>query len=117
MFETRRQFLAMFGAAGASLGLFAGAAVPQVPKFPPPPNRQPDAADDDSGVPKSATKAALEDNDKSIKKRIEKLFELASDLKAEVEKTDSAKVLSLGMVKKAEEIEKLAREIKTRARG
>ena len=31
--------------------------------------------------------------------------------------TDSAKVLSLGMVKKAEELEKLAKDIKSRAKG
>jgi len=52
-----------------------------------------------------------------IKKKIEKLFELATDLKEQVEKTDSSKVLSLVLVKKAEEIEKLARDIKTKAKG
>jgi hypothetical protein len=66
---------------------------------------------------KSPTKAMLEANEKDIKRNIEKLYQLATDLKAEVEKTDSARVLSLAMVKKAEEIEKLAREIKTRAKG
>jgi hypothetical protein len=59
----------------------------------------------------------LEDNQKEIRKNIEKLFDLASQLKAEVEKTDSTSVLSLAMVKKAEEIEKLARLIKERAKG
>ena len=44
-------------------------------------------------------------------------MELAEDLKKEVDKTDSADVLSLQMVKKAEEIEKLARQIKNLARG
>jgi hypothetical protein len=34
-----------------------------------------------------------------------------------VDKTDSAKVLSLAMLKKAEEIEKLAKDIKSRAKG
>jgi hypothetical protein len=66
---------------------------------------------------KSPTKALLEANEKDIKKNIEKLYQLATDLKTEVEKTDSSQVLSLAMVKKAEEIEKLAREIKTRAKG
>jgi len=38
-------------------------------------------------------------------------------LKTEVEKTDSTSVLSIGMVKKAEEIEKLAKQIKDHAKG
>jgi hypothetical protein len=66
---------------------------------------------------KNTTKLRLEDNQKEIRKNIEKLFDLASQLKAEVEKTDSTSVLSLAMVKKAEEIEKLARLIKERAKG
>ena len=48
---------------------------------------------------------------------MEKLYELATELKTEVEKTDSSKVLSLNLVRKAEEIEKLARDIKNRSKG
>ena len=59
----------------------------------------------------------LEANEKDIKRNIEKLYQLATDLKEEIEKTDSSQVLSLAMVKKAEEIEKLAHVIKTRAKG
>ena len=59
----------------------------------------------------------LEENEKDIKKKVEKLYELATELKNEVEKTDSSKVLSLNMIRKAEEIEKLAREIKNRSKG
>jgi hypothetical protein len=42
---------------------------------------------------------------------------LASELKAEVEKTDAVKVLSVMMLRKTEEIEKLAKEIRSRAVG
>ena len=118
MLGTRRKFLIIFGAAGASLGFLPNTSSSQVPTTPPPPRRVPSTADENElPAAKTGTKAILEENDKDIKKKIEKLFQLASDLKAEVEKTDSAKVLSLAMVKKAEEIEKLARDIKTRARG
>ena len=55
--------------------------------------------------------------EKEIKKKVDKLFQLATELKEEVDKTDSAKVLSLAMLKKAEEIEKLAKDIKSRAKG
>jgi hypothetical protein len=66
---------------------------------------------------KTANKAILESNKKEIKKDIEKLFQLASELKAEVEKTDSMQVLSMAMLKKTEEIEKLAKAIRARAIG
>ena len=79
------------------------------------PSQDADAPGPDAA--KSPTKALLEANEKDIKKNIEKLYQLATDLKAEVEKTDSSQVLSLAMVKKAEEIEKLAHDIKTRAKG
>jgi len=62
-------------------------------------------------------KRILEDNDKDMKKKVDRLFELATELKAEVDKTDSSKVLSLNLLKKAEEIEKLARDIKNRSKG
>lgn len=117
MLETRRKFLLLFGTVGASLNLLAKPAIPQIPKVPPPTAPRDPTSEDDAIVNKNSAKAALEENDKDIKKKIEKLYELATALKAEVEKTDSAKVLSFVMIKKAEEIEKLAREIKTRARG
>jgi hypothetical protein len=65
----------------------------------------------------SASKAALEQRQKDIKKDVEKLFELAQDLKTEVDKTDSTAVLSMAMVKKTETIEKLARQIRDHAKG
>jgi hypothetical protein len=62
-------------------------------------------------------KKLLESNDKDMKKKVQQLYELVSQLKEEVEKTDSSKVLSLDLVKKAEEIEKLAHDIKNRTKA
>ncbi len=62
-------------------------------------------------------KLILEANQKEIKKNVEKLYDLAAELKAEVEKTDSVQVLSLAMLRKTEEIEKLAKDIRSRAKG
>ncbi len=105
----RRFFLFLAGAAGCSVfrarGLFA-----QRPIRPEPETVAPNAS-------RSATKMQLEANQKDIKKRVEKLFELAADLKKEVDRTDSTTILSIGVVRKAEEIEKLAKEIKNRAKG
>ena len=119
MSETRRGFLTIFGGAGTLAILRVEDLMGQArPKSRPPtsdPNQEPENAD---AVPaKSPNKAILESNEKDIKKNIEKLYQLVTDLKTEVEKTDSSQVLSLGLVKKAEEIEKLARDIKTRAKG
>lgn len=87
------------------------------PNNPIPPDRRPpgDVAPETPTPP--ADKRILEENEKDIKKKVEKLYELATELKTEVEKTDSSKVLSLNLVRKAEEIEKLARDIKNRSKG
>lgn len=79
--------------------------------------RPPASKDEDPDAPKIDSKVILESNQKDIKKNIERLYQLASELKAEVEKTDSVQVLSVAMIKKAEEIEKLAKGIRSRAIG
>jgi hypothetical protein len=122
MFENRRKFLAVLAGAGALVTLVgrklaAQGRGSQSPLPLPHPPDNPETKEPESPTAKSATKAVLEANDKDIKKNVEKLYTLASELKAEVEKTDSVQVLSLGLVKKAEEIEKLAHDIKSRAKG
>jgi hypothetical protein len=62
-------------------------------------------------------KQILKQNKDQIHDDVEKLYVLATELKDEVEKTDSVNVLSLGMVGKAEQVEKLAKQIKNLARG
>ena len=81
------------------------------------PPAKPPFKDEDPDEPKIDSKAMLEANQKDIKKNIERLYQLASELKAEVEKTDSVQVLSVVMLKKAEEIEKLAKGIRNRTIG
>ena len=118
MTDTRRSFLT--GLAGTTLillpaALLNGQAKPKGRPSATDPSQEPESTD--AAPMKSPAKAVLEANEKDIKKNIEKLYQLATDLKAEVEKTDSSQFLSLAMVKKAEEIEKLAHDIKTRAKG
>lgn len=117
--QQRRQFLSKLSMTLASMFLLPhrlrAQDASQQSTSPTKPGSKP--GDEDSPFPVGSRKAALEENEKNIKTKVEKLFQLASELKEEVEKTDSAKVLSLAMLKKAEEIEKLAKDIKTRARG
>ena len=61
-------------------------------------------------------KRILETRDKELKKKVEQLYKLATALKEEVDKTDSSKVLSLELMRRAEEIERLAHDIKNRAK-
>jgi hypothetical protein len=81
------------------------------------PRREPGDRDETTSPPPGATKALLEQHQKDIKKDVEKLYELASELKTEVDKTDATAVLSLAMLKKAEEIERLAKQIKDHTKG
>jgi len=114
----RRVILAgTVGVAAIFLGAAKGAA--QEPGLPNPRRRNNGEPEDPNspGPPAGAKKAVLEQHQKNIKKDIEKLFDLAQDLKAEVEKTDATAVLSLSMLRKTEEIEKLAKQIREHAKG
>jgi hypothetical protein len=108
------------GIASLLLTCQSGFAQNRTPGLPQPTNRrrEPATADEGEGPnPASATKALLEQRQKGIKKDVEKLFDLATELKNEVEKTDATAVLSMAMVKKTEEIEKLAKQIRDSAKG
>jgi len=105
----------MFLASGVPLGVMSCTMRAQESQTKSPP--RPMTKDEDTDEPRIDSKAVLEANQKDIKKNIEKLFQLASELKVEVEKTDSVQVLSVPLLKKAEEIEKLAKSIRSRAIG
>ena len=114
--KNRRTFLGGLLTAGLATRFTGELVHGQNPKFPQDPKNAPDAAAENPLAP-SAEKRMLEENQKDIKKKVDKLYDLASELKAEVDKTDSSKVLSLNLLRKAEEIEKLARDIKNRSKG
>ena len=52
-----------------------------------------------------------------IKAEVQKLSELVGELKEQVDKSDATSTLSLSVVKKAQQIEKLAKQIKDRAKS
>src|SRR6267142_1286130 len=110
MRNSRRRFVIALWALGVPFGILARMLAAQAPPPRLPPLKD---KDDDPNSPKIDTKAILEANQKDIKKNVERLFQLAS----EVEKTDSVLVLSLALLKKTEEIEKLAKDIRSRAKG
>ena len=63
----------------------------------------------------AAPRKDLKADDKDIHKQVALLAQYADDLKKEVDKTDSTKVLSVGMLRKTQSIEKLAHHIATLA--
>jgi len=118
--DSLRRRVILAGTAGvAAIFLHAASAAQQEPGLPPPRRLNNGDPEDPNppGAPGAAKKAILEEHQKNIKKDIEKLFDLAQELKAEVDKTDATAVLSVAMLKKTEEIEKLAKQIREHAKG
>jgi peptidoglycan hydrolase CwlO-like protein len=115
--NTRRNFLVGLATTGTMLVAVdtASSQNPTIPPRPMPPGQEPPGPDNPN-LP-SPEKRQLDENEKDIKKKVERLYELATELKAEVDKTDSSKVLSLNLLKKTEEIEKLAKDIRSRSKG
>jgi len=62
-------------------------------------------------------KAIDRQNQQEIRADVTKLYEMVSELKDQIDKTDSTSTLSVSVVKKAQQIEKLAKQIKDLAKG
>lgn len=117
MARTRRNFLAALLPATVIAGA-AGAFADQQNPFPPKPSaRQQKPGLPSEPEPKIDMRAVLKENQVQMKNDVDRLFELAQELKTEISKTDSTTILSLPLVRKAEEIEKLAKQIKNLAKS
>lgn len=81
---------------------------------PPPPKKD---GTDSKTNPLTVPRRSLTDAQKNMRLNVEQLAKMAEELKQDVEKTDSTKVLSLEMVRKSQEIEKLAHQIAALAKG
>ncbi len=119
MSTNRRKFLEFLIPAGLALAVrpaWPQSAVPmqQAPSRSNAP-RKPNDMDPDA--PPIDTKKILKANQQKIEDDVQKLYSLAGELREQVKNTDSATVLSLALVQKAEEIEKLAHQIRSLAKG
>ena len=95
------------------------AQAPGLPLPPPPPPRNLPASGSDELRERQAKEAAKKANMKrqeALKNDTDKLYKLATELKESVDKSN-ANVLSLDVMKKAEEIEKLAHRVKEKMKG
>ena len=86
---------------------------PPTPTFPPPPGEIPQKNKDPmtEKIEREAAKQRNIQREQDIKRDTEKLLELATELKQYVDKTNE-NVISLDVIKKAEQIEKLAKSVK-----
>jgi hypothetical protein len=121
MLTGRRFFIA--GVAATLAGAKSLVAGPQhrMPPGPFPRNDDPsnpaNQPDDIPPSPPLNPKAQLKENQKNLRRDADHLLELAKDLRDEADKTQQTDVLSLTLVKKAEAVEKLAKQIKDLARA
>jgi hypothetical protein len=122
MQETRRGFVLTLAIAAGALALLEPMRAAQNPPTPPPPP-QPGGIPNPAEIHRNpqaeaaAKRARLQQNEKEFRSGVEKLYELAGELREEVQKTPTTDVLSLHMVKKTEAIEKLAKALKNSAKG
>jgi hypothetical protein len=124
MEETRRRFLmALAAAAGCSVtrDSSAFAQVRGGKPFPTPPQsaetQNPAEAAVTKSDPQSRKRAALQRNEKEFRADVDRLFQLTGELKQEVDKTMTTEVFSVQMYKRTEEIEKVAKVLRGKAKG
>jgi hypothetical protein len=111
----RRFFISSVTAALAGMNALSALAqrrgVPRIPQGPDSPSTMPDGGPLAPQPPADPT-PRLKESQKNLRKDADHLLELAKDLKEEADKTEQTDVLSLSLIKKSEEIEKLAHHIK-----
>jgi hypothetical protein len=89
---------------------------PQIPQVPPLEQRPGREDEQRLKIEKEMAKKANQARQADLKRDAEKLLKLATELKEHVDKTNE-NTLSLDVIKKAEEIEKLARSVKDKMKA
>lgn len=118
MLDTRRSFLRSVGGASGSLLLFQQCPpIPEprrrVPVDPPPPlEKQDDAKPDTNSV---IVQRRVQE--KELRQTMDQLFTRVRDLKVELDRTPTTEVFSVSIFKETQEIEKLAKRLKSYAKG
>jgi hypothetical protein len=112
MYLSRRVFIA------ASLGAFVNtvwaAQDDPPPQFPPPfPRPEPP----ESPRNKKRDRAILKANREAVNKDVTRMSELVEALQKQLKESDTTDILSLDVIRKSEEIEKLARHVRDLVRG
>ena len=115
MRDSRRDFVFALVGVGGCLALRPGLLAAQSKWPKPPESAQPREQDTVDLQPSSKALRAM--NGKEIKRNVQQLYDLVSTMKSEMDLVDPAEVFSVRLFKMAGQIEKLAKQIKNRARG
>jgi hypothetical protein len=118
VFPVKRTFFLLMLGMVLALGVPARAQNPKFPPMPEPPQAQPTSPEDaaKSKIERDMAKKANQERQGQLKRDTDKLLKLATELKDYVDKTNE-NVLSFDVVKKAEEIEKLAHSVKEKMKA
>jgi hypothetical protein len=122
MRDTRRGFLTSAAVMGSCLAAVGSGWLAAQEKHkgmpdPPPPAVPAGQNTAQTGNAQAAKRALLLQNEKDFRAGVERLYELTNELREEVQKTPTTEVLSVGMYKRIEAIEKLAKQLKGKAKG
>jgi len=124
MAETRRRFLMTLAvAASCSVAtdgsVFAGQRKSNPFPTPPKAAETQNPAEAAAAKPDSqnAKRSALLQNEKAFRTEVALLYQLAAELKQEVDKTATTEIFSVQMYKRTQEIEKVAKQLRARAKG
>lgn len=124
MWKTRRSFLMTMAAAVGCTTAADVIVLAQARKrnpFPTPPQPaepgNPAETSETQTDSRNARRMRLLQNEKEFRMEVEQLYQAASDLKKEVEQTPTTEVFSVQVYKRTEEIEKLAKQLKAKAKG
>lgn len=120
MRESRRRFVLALAAVAGCLSARESLLFAQHRRgFPDPPEpaekQNPAAAAPDAS--RRSARSVSQENEREFRAGVERLYQLTSELRDEVQKTITSDVLSIRMFKKTEEIEKLAKQLKSKAKG
>ena len=122
MRETRRTFVMSVAVAGSALATIPTMLCAQRPIIPPPPPEpaekgNPADIHSNPAAAAAAKRTLLLKNEKEFREGVERLYQLTSALRDELQKTATTDVFSLHIVKQTQEIEKLAKLLKSKAKA
>jgi hypothetical protein len=119
METARRSFFSsivvtLIAAAGQFQGQTRQGPIPRAPQIP---DASGSVPGEEVPMPRRDPKEQLRENQKNLRRDADRLLQLAQELKEQADNTEQTNVLSLSLVHKAEEVEKLAKQIKGLARA
>lgn len=122
MRQNRRNFFLSAALLSGTLAWPGGAFGAQNPPTPPPkpePGYTPNPAEvySQPGEAAAAKRARLLENEREFRQGVERLYQLTSDLRDELQKTSTVEVFSVHIVKETEQIEKLAKSLRSKAKS